>query len=781
MSKGNGTKENLFIHFNSLITISSISETNINKFSKYLIRIENLEQTLIFKKCLVPLSDFSDLKESLFYIREKDDEDYNKEIENKNNNTNNEESLENKRINYNKPFILQHMISKKYISIENLQGIKNYSLKLTSNKSQAVPFELKRIHETRNSQEYLTFKQSFYLSIYIKEKDQSYFINFNSYSQRTPEYDIDSLLIGQNNFYVSNENITSNKDNQININNINDESKEEDLDNGYAKFCENFSEISIEKKMNCKYIFLNQSWYIKDQDKLFSSHIVNIIFVVNSNLYKDSPKNNLITEKEELLMLSAEYIDNINTEEINDIYQGPIDTNEFIKKRKTDNYFYDDNKGLIGLQTNKKKLENQVRVKLIPYEEDFYKHVINNSFWVLEEELTEQKEKLKKSPLKPGAQIKIKNALLGLYLKVKKKGNEIKIEELEQKIDENNPNQNIDNTTKNSDNGDGAEYEFELVDGETLIKNNFVFSNFKIFHYSIDKNVEYMSYKGKYALSNFFKDEQEEFKNFDFDEINKYFQPLSINLDSEKKYFLLQKNENEFMIEIKKVDIFEANHVIYMSKLIKNFNFYLEKCIKNEIRVDNAIRVIALNLSFFINYLINVEYIFRDDNYDINIPIEQRQVILENYGVLKSIRKIAIYLLPIIKDMKLKNKNIYQIRKSSDIRINNNNSRSLKSSLINNNNILNSNKYRIDTLNEQINTNKVSMGNIQNLITICLEFLKLLSNNNEEIKEKIFLDLDIILELAENVFVLDKSNLLDLIFKLIKDSEALQEYIYNWR
>ena len=46
---------------------------------------------------------------------------------------------------------------------------------------------------------------------------------------------------------MSNENITSNKDNQININNINDESKEEDLDNGYAKFCENFSEISIEK------------------------------------------------------------------------------------------------------------------------------------------------------------------------------------------------------------------------------------------------------------------------------------------------------------------------------------------------------------------------------------------------------------------------------------------------------------------------------------------------------------------------------------------------------
>ena len=96
MPKEKITKENLYIYYNSLISISSISETNINRFSKYLLRIENLEQTLLLKKCVVPLSDFSDLKESLFFIRELDEENDDKEM-----NDNIEESMENKRINFN--------------------------------------------------------------------------------------------------------------------------------------------------------------------------------------------------------------------------------------------------------------------------------------------------------------------------------------------------------------------------------------------------------------------------------------------------------------------------------------------------------------------------------------------------------------------------------------------------------------------------------------------------------------------------------------------------------
>ena len=758
MSKEKITKENLYIYYNSLVSISSISETNINRYSKYLIRIENLEQTLLFKKCLVPLYDFSDLKESLFYIREYGDEDED-EDDNEENDDDSKDNNENKRLNFSQKFILQHMLSKTYISLEILPGNNNYNLKLTSNKDTAVPFILKRIHETRDSQEFLTFKESFYLSIYIKEKEQYYYINSNSYVEKPPEYEIDSLLNTQNNLYVSNENIITNKKNQININNNNIE--EDDSDNGYKYFYENFSELCIEKRMNCKYTFLNQSWYEKYEDKLFSSQIINIIFI-NSNSYKDTNINNVLTEKEEQLMLSAEYIDNINdnvnADEVYDINQQPIDATQLIKKKKHEDYFYDENKGLISLMTNKKKLRNQIRVKLVPYETDFYKHVLNNSFWVIEEELTDYKEKLEKSFLKEKTQIKIKNVLLGLYLKVKKKGNDIEIEEAAKEDDKNS--NRIDNNNSVNEEEEEAEYEFELVDEETLIKNNFFFSNFRIFHYNINEKNEYMSYKGKFALRNNFKDDQKEIDEFDFEEINKYFQPLSINLDSEKKYYILQKNEDEYIFEIKKVDIYEANHVIYINKIIKNFNFYLEKCIRKEIRINNAIKVIFSYISFFINYIINVEYIFSDENYDSNEPIMQRQIILENYGILKSIRKIAEYLLPIVNEMNSKIKNIYQLRKSQI-----------------NNESLTTNRYRLDTLNEQMNTNNINVVNMKKLIKIILDFLTHLSNNNEEIKEKIFLDLGIILELAENVFVSDKSFLLDFIIKLIKHSEALQEYI----
>ena len=156
----------------------------------------------------------------------------------------------------------------------------------------------------------------------------------------------------------------------------------------------------------------------------------------------------------------------------------------------------------------------------------------------------DERERLEKEPLKEETQIKIKNVLLGLYLKVKKKGNDIEIEEMAKNGDENNnTNENMDNN-KESDIEEEAEYEFELVDGETISKNNFFFGNFKIFHYSIDENRNYMTYKGKYALRNIFKEDKNENENFDFKVMNNYFQPLSINLDSEKKYYQTVKKGN---------------------------------------------------------------------------------------------------------------------------------------------------------------------------------------------------------------------------------------------
>ena len=80
-----------------------------------------------------------------------------------------------------------------------------------------------------------------------------------------------------------------------------------------------------------------------------------------------------------------------------------------------------------------------------------------------------------------------------------------------------------------------------------------------------------MDFKGKYALRSIFKDKS---KNFDFKELNKYFQPLTINIDFEKKYSVLFKNEDEFIFEIRKIDIYEANHVIYIKKIIENLNVF---------------------------------------------------------------------------------------------------------------------------------------------------------------------------------------------------------------
>ena len=43
------------------------------------------------------------------------------------------------------------------------------------------------------------------------------------------------------------------------------------------------------------------------------------------------------------------------------------------------------------------QLNQQIKVKLIPYENEFYKHVMKNCFWVIEEE-SENKNKIEKIP-----------------------------------------------------------------------------------------------------------------------------------------------------------------------------------------------------------------------------------------------------------------------------------------------------------------------------------------------------------------------------------------------
>ena len=183
-------------------------------------------------------------------------------------------------------------------------------------------------------------------------------------SEKRLDFDVDTIIHEKrNDSIISNKNVINNIVDENNINFPNkQEEKEDNSENNYENFYENYSELSIDKKAYTKYIFVNQSWYVVNKDKLFSSQIINIIYT-NSNLYKENKENSL-NEKEEQLMLSAELIDNANEEEIYDINQQPIDTNvdKNLNLKKKDSKFYDENKGIIS-RISKKKKKNKTKKK----------------------------------------------------------------------------------------------------------------------------------------------------------------------------------------------------------------------------------------------------------------------------------------------------------------------------------------------------------------------------------------------------------------------------------
>ena len=62
--KSTDIKNDPYIHYNSLISLKLLSDHYHLKAN--LIRMENLEQTLLLKLCDSPLLEYSDLKESFF-------------------------------------------------------------------------------------------------------------------------------------------------------------------------------------------------------------------------------------------------------------------------------------------------------------------------------------------------------------------------------------------------------------------------------------------------------------------------------------------------------------------------------------------------------------------------------------------------------------------------------------------------------------------------------------------------------------------------------------------
>ena len=130
-------EEQQIIHFDSVISLSLVTETLEKKRALYVMRLESLDETILLRK-LNPLSDFSMIKESLFIIRRIREQEIDEPLP-----LNEYENIQGLRVNYNQNFILQHMISKKFLSKDKMSGNNNFKLKLVENENLAVPLTFK--------------------------------------------------------------------------------------------------------------------------------------------------------------------------------------------------------------------------------------------------------------------------------------------------------------------------------------------------------------------------------------------------------------------------------------------------------------------------------------------------------------------------------------------------------------------------------------------------------------------------------------------------------------
>ena len=260
-----------YIFYNSLISIKLVSENMLPHHKDfYMLRMENLDQSLILKRCETPLLQYSDLKESLFYIRNIDEclnifgNKGGNSSANKRQNLKEYVFKSNVKINFNQNFLLQHMISKKFISIEKIQGTDNYMLKLVTEVEKAIafPFSFKRIN---SSYEFLTYKNIVYISIYNKEKGQNYYINHNN-------IELEELADEERKIY-------NNGEEKKNPNNL-----------------INYEDLCVINYNFDKFYIINQNWYINNKENLYNGQLVNIIFTGDKNKENDK------------MMLSAEGI-----------------------------------------------------------------------------------------------------------------------------------------------------------------------------------------------------------------------------------------------------------------------------------------------------------------------------------------------------------------------------------------------------------------------------------------------------------------------------------------
>ena len=323
-------EEQQIIHFDSVISLSLVTETLEKKRALYVMRLESLDETILLRK-LNPLSDFSMIKESLFIIRRIREREIDDPLP-----LNDLENIHGLRVYYNQNFILQHMISKKFLSKDKMSGNNNFKLKLVDNENLAVPLTFKKIVDTRTTLRYITFNQIIYLSVYIKEKAQYYYVN------------------------------------QLGV-------KKDNVE---------FSDLVIEKDFTNKFIILNQKCYGHEDDYLYSGDLVIITFEEKQQL------------NERNYMIGVECQKEVKTGEL-------ISLKEEVKE-DIENFMRDNGQqgnDLMDLKYENKNDNGIKSVKSYNIKNELFKHVNHNTFWIIEEEFFTNTA----------------NALLGLYLRIKKK------------------------------------------------------------------------------------------------------------------------------------------------------------------------------------------------------------------------------------------------------------------------------------------------------------------------------------------------------------------------
>ena len=613
MSKIN---ENAYIQYNSLISISITSQEYENaKYTKCLFAENNLENSLDFKLCKKPLREYYDLIGSYFYIRNIDEcisnfglsENNNKKksFKNEQKATNEISFLSKDKIHQNSHFFLQHMMSKKFVSIEFGENNK-FILKLLKNIDNAAIFSLRKINENRNSKEFLTIEDTFYLRLYIKEDDLFVYL----------QDDINPIYENNNDFY----------------------------------------DILVTKNQITKFFITEQTWNIKDFKNIYSGQLINIIF------------SYIKRNKEEQFMICAKKKE-----------QKLIDSSIAFSENREENNIHGNDYNIVG----------------VPYTNELCEHVLHNSFWIIEENL-ENVTFSNKHPIKIKEKVRIKNLDTGLYLSIRKKESY--------------------NNEKVSDNM----YEFCLVDEHKLDDNLNVEYNLIFFNYMIDSlSIEIID-EGKYILKGVFSNPNL-CPRIDLDY---FYKSISIILDDDdNNNNLLLKEEDDFIFKLKKIDMLQGIQVNYILNIIR--------ILDNEIKDFqlNSYKIINETISFLLDYLLNIDYSFRDENYEYNVPVKERQLFLFKFDIINICTSIIENYLKLIEE-------------------------------------------NDDFLNENIK------DALYGLFSNIIKFFQFLSFNSEEIKISIYIiSLNKLLKISEIIFCEDFTILISFIYDLIDNSESLQDYL----